>query len=111
MTTPTDLTIPLSALIFSGPDRAEAVAENWDTIQIGVLLQHVVTEMANGTLDTETLHTVSVTFDVSAEAATGREVSFQGRIDRKTRTLIFASGLAMQGEQVLLKATIIYRIA
>ncbi len=111
MTTPTDLTIPLSALKFTSAESAEAVADNWDTIQIGVLLQHVVTEMATGTLAAGTLHTVSVTFDVSSEAATGREVSFKGRIDRKTRTLIFASGLATQGDQVLLKATIIYRIA
>ena len=111
MTTQTDLLIPLSALVFDGADKARAVAENWDTTQIGVLLQQVVTENATTLLDDGALHTVSVTFDVSAEAVTGSEVQFSSRIDRKTRTLIFASGLAMQDDAVLLKATIVYRIS
>lgn len=111
MTTLTDLTIPLSALNFNGADKAQAVAKDWDTIQVGVLLQHVVTEMASGTLEAGSLHTVSVTYDVSSDAAPDQAVSFTGRIDRKTRTLIFASGLAKQSDKVLLKATIIYRIA
>lgn len=111
MTTQPDLIIPLSVLEFQGGDKARAVAEDWDTTQIGVLLQHVVTQSATGLLDEGTLHTVSVTFDVSAEAATGSDVTFESRIDRKTRTLIFASGLATQNDRVLLKATIVYRIA
>ena len=111
MTTQTDLIIPLSALEFLGETKARAVADNWDTTQIGVLLQSVVTQHATGLLDEGSLHTVSVTFDVSAEAATGSDVQFESRIDRKTRTLIFASGFATQGDAVLLKATIVYRIA
>ena len=111
MTTQTDLIIPLSALEFASDDQARAVAADWDTTQIGVLLQQVVTRQATGLLTEGSLHTVSVTFDVSAEAATGSEVQFESRIDRKTRTLIFASGIATQGDAVLLKATIVYRIA
>ena len=111
MTTQTDLIIPLSALQFEGADKAHAVADDWDTTQIGVLLQQVVTQNAASLLDSGALHTVSVTFDVSAEAATGSDVKFESRIDRKTRTLIFASGLATQNDRVLLKATIVYRIA
>ena len=111
MTKLPDLVIPLSALEFQDETKARATAENWDTTQIGVLLQQVVSEHAKGLLEEGTLHTVSVTFDVSAEAATGSLVQFESRIDRKTRTLIFASGLATQGDNVLLKATIVFRIA
>ena len=36
------------------------------------------------------VHSVSVTFDVSSDAATaGEKIDFESRIDRKTRTLIF----------------------
>ena len=111
MTQLPDLTIPLSALDFQDDARAHATAENWDTPQIGVLLQQVIAQHATGLLDEGALHTVSVTFDVSAEAATGSLVQFESRIDRKTRSLIFSSGLATQGGSVLLKATIVFRIA
>jgi len=111
MTTLPDLIIPLSAVEFQADDKARATAQNWDTTQIGVLLQQVVREHAARLLESGGLHTVSVTFDVSADAATGTDIQFESRIDRKTRTLIFASGLATQGDAVLLKATIVFRIA
>ena len=52
-----------------------------------------------------------MTFDVSADAVTGNEIAFESRIDRKTRTLIFASGIAKQNDRHLLKATVVYRIS
>lgn len=110
MSTPTDLTIPLSALEFKADGGAIAVAENWDTTQIGVLLQTVIEQHATDQLEAQSLHFVSVTYDVSADAARGDQVSFQSRIDRRTRTLIFASGLASQGDRHLLKATVVFRI-
>lgn len=111
MTNLTDLNIPRSALSFEDPSRATATASDWDTTQIGVLLQSVVQQHAASLVDGAQIHTVSVTFDVSADAAMGDEVQFDSRIDRKTRTLIFASGLARQNGHVLLKATLVYRIA
>lgn len=110
MTDLTDLTIPLTALEFQGDDTAIATADHWDTTQVGVLLQQVATRHAASVLDSGELATVSVSFDVSAEAATGSEVQFQSRIDRKTRTLVFASGLARQSNKVLLKTTVVFRI-
>ena len=111
MTQLTDLCIPRSALVFDGIDHASATAADLDTTQIGVLLQAVVQNHAASLVPADEIHTVSVTFDVSAGAAIGAEVQFASRIDRKTRTLIFASGLATQGDENLLKATLVFRIA
>lgn len=106
-----DLTIPLSALEFSSDSTASATAADWTVIQVGVLLHAVVERHANSLVKAGELHSVSVTFDVSADAVTGNEVSFESRIDRKTRTLIFASGIAKQNDRHLLKATVVYRIS
>ena len=110
MTTHEDLNIPLSALDFSSDGAASAVAKSWNTTQIGVLLQTVIEQHAAAQLDGQSLHFVSVTYDVSADVASGSEISFQSRIDRRTRTLIFASGLASQGDRHLLKATVVFRL-
>ena len=110
MSTNTDLIIPLSALSFQSGEAATAVAAEWDTTQIGVLLQTVIERHAAAQLNDQSVHFVSVTYDVSAKAASGEEVQFSSRIDRKTRTLIFASGLAYQGARHLLKATVVFRI-
>ncbi|MCR9270556.1 MAG: hypothetical protein ACX94B_07620 [Henriciella sp.] len=106
-----DQVIPLSALTFESDAVATATAEAWDVVQVGVLLQAVVQNHASTLLDDGSLHTVSVTFDASSEAISGSDVRFESRIDRKTRTLVFASGLASQGDRHLLKATVVFRIA
>lgn len=111
MSTQTDLTIPLSALSFQSDEAATAVAGAWDATQIGVLLQTVIQRHALAKLDGQDAHFVSVTYDVSAEPTSGADVAFTSRIDRKTRTLIFASGIAQQGARHLLKATAVFRIA
>lgn len=105
-----DLTIPLSALNLLEDGAATAVAAQWNTTQIGVLLQTVIEHHASAAVPGQTLHFVSVTYDVSADAATGDEVQFQSRIDRRTRTLIFASGVANQNDRHLLKATVVFRL-
>jgi len=110
MSTRTDLTIPLSALSFQSEGAATAFAEQWDTTQIGVLLQTVIEQHALALLEQQSVHFVSVTYDVSADPVSGEEVQFNSRIDRKTRTLIFASGMATQGARHLLKATVVFRI-
>ena len=106
-----DLTIPLSTLEFASDSTATATAHEWTVIQVGVLLQAVVEHHAKSLVEEGDLHSVSVTFDVSADAATGTNVAFESRIDRKTRTLIFASGIAKQNDRHLLKATVVYRIS
>ena len=110
MSTHTDLNIPLSALQFSEDGAAMAVAESWNTTQVGVLLQTVIERHAAEQLNGQSLLFVSVSYDVSADVAAGETVRFQSRIDRRTRTLIFASGLASQGEDHLLKATVVFRL-
>lgn len=105
-----DLTIPRSALEFTSDSTATATADNWTVIQVGVLLQAVIEHHARSVLNEGDIHAVSVTFDVSAEALTGTQVEFESRIDRKTRTLIFASGIAKQNDRHLLKATVVFRI-
>ena len=110
MSTRTDLNVPLSALEYHSDGAAIAEAENWNTTQIGVLLQTVIEQHAADQLKKQTLHFVSVTYDVSADAAHGDEIQFQSRIDRRTRTLIFASGTASQGDRHLLKATVVFRL-
>ncbi|MEO1552371.1 MAG: hypothetical protein AAFR82_00445 [Pseudomonadota bacterium] len=110
MSTQTDLNIPLSALKFASDGAATAVAENWNTTQIGVLLQSVIEQHARAQLQDQSPHIVSVTYDVSADVASDTDITFQSRIDRRTRTLIFASGLASQGDRHLLKATVVFRL-
>ena len=111
MSTLTDLKIPLSALEFAADGTAHARADDWSPTQIGVLLQTTIEHAAQNALDGQSLHVVSVTFDVSADAVSGEEIQFRSRIDRKTRTLIFASGLASQGDDHLLKATVVFRLS
>ena len=110
MTHNSDLLVPISQLEFDSPSQASAIAANWEVIQIGALLQHVVRNHALSELDDGNPRTVSVTFDVSEPVQDGETVAFQSRIDRRTRTLVFASGTATQGARHLLKATVVFRI-
>ncbi len=110
MATQTDLIVPLSALQFDGDDCAQAEADAWETVQVGALLQNVIERHASAQLSEGQLFAVSVTFDVSADAAAGEQITFKSKIDRRTRTLVFVSGLAIQNSKPLLKATMVYRI-
>lgn len=110
MTDRTDPTIPLSQLVFERENRARVPANDWDSVQIGALLQHLIRRQAEQALKRGELFSVSVTFDVSADAVPDDDVVFESRIDRRTRTLVFSSGTAMQGDRHLLKATAVYRI-
>jgi hypothetical protein len=53
---------------------------------------------------------VSVTIDVSSEAAQGADVTLEPKVDRQTRTILFTGGMARQGDKPLMKATAVYRI-
>lgn len=111
MTDQNDLIVPVSALDFDDAHVAHAIAADWDTIRTGALLQHVISHAVSAQLDDGEAVVVSVTFDVSEPAIDGEKVTFESRIDRRTRTLVFASGTAAQGARHLLKATVVYRIA
>lgn len=110
MTQHSDLLVPISQLQFDGTSIARAVAESWDVIQTGALLQHVIRQHTASELAEGTPLAVSVTFDVSEPVQDGEMVTFESRIDRRTRTLVFASGMATQGPRHLLKATVVFRI-
>ncbi len=107
----TDLTIPISMLKFDADGGAAAPSAGLDLTQLGVLLQTVVEHHAQSLVEGAALHPVSLTFDVSEAPSGPDDVAMTSRIDRKTRTLIFASGLAQQAGRPRLKATIVYRIA
>ena len=111
MTDQSDLNIPLSQLQFDGDDGARAISSEWSTMQIGAMLQHVIQRHATNLLDDGTPIVVSVTFDASEAATSGAEIQFESRIDRRTRTLVFASGTAAHADRHLLKATVVFRIA
>ncbi len=105
-----DLNIPLSQLRFETDQVTYAALADCSTIQIGAMLQHVVQRHAASVLDGGTPMVVSVTFDASIAATPGADIRFESRIDRRTRTLVFASGTAAQDDRHLLKATVVFRI-
>ncbi len=53
---------------------------------------------------------VSVTIDVTGADVTG-EPAFAARVDRKTRTVLFTGGSATCGDETVMNATAVYRIA
>jgi hypothetical protein len=58
----------------------------------------------------ESVDLVSVTMDVSARVDTPGVPSFDTRIDRRTRTILFAGGSASVGGTVVMTATAVYSI-
>ena len=71
------------------------------------VLDHAAADL---TPDAEVMLT-SLTLDTLGQSDGKQAVVFETRLDRQTRTLIFMSGLAKQGEAAVLKATAIYRIS
>jgi hypothetical protein len=53
---------------------------------------------------------VSVTVDVSARIDDSSKASFDTRIDRRTRTILFAGGSASVDGKVVMSATAVYSI-
>ncbi|HPF22077.1 MAG TPA: hypothetical protein PK417_01285 [Hyphomonas sp.] len=58
----------------------------------------------------EAVDLVSVTMDVSARVDTPGTPGFDTRIDRRTRTILFAGGSASVGGTVVMTATAVYSI-
>lgn len=53
---------------------------------------------------------VSVTVDVSARIEEAGAATFETRIDRRTRTILFAGGSATVGGKIVMSATAVYSI-
>jgi len=73
-------------------------------------LQQVVRAYAMSEIEGSVLSPVSVSFDITGDVQPAVATTFKAQIDRKTRTLIFASGIAAQGASPIAKATLVYRI-
>ena len=86
MTQLTDLCIPRSALVFDGIDHASATAADWDTTQIGVLLQAVVQNHAASLVPADEIHTVrSRSMSRLAQPMAPKCNSLAGSIARRER--------------------------
>ena len=106
----TDLTIPLSKLEIAADRTGHLPASDLSLSAIALVLQTVTEEVIGRDLDGAALNPVSVTIDVTGEVNGEDDLTFAPRIDRRTRTLVFASGLAKQNGRPLLKATMVFRI-
>jgi len=105
-----DLTIPYSSLNFTSESSALLEQSVPEHEVISALLMLVVRRHALSSIAGGEVIPVSVTVDVTGEAKPGETLTFESDIDRKTRTLVFINGTAMQGDTPLLKATAVYRI-
>lgn len=65
---------------------------------------------AEATCAPHAVEMVSVTIDVSAAADADTPTELEARIDRRTRTILFTGGLALQNGAPVMKATAVYRI-
>lgn len=106
----TDLTIPYSALDFDGDTRATLTQNAQDHEVLSALLMATVRRYGEVLAEGAKIVPVSVTIDVTGVVASDDAIQFEAIVDRKTRTLIFIGGEAMQGDTPLLKATAVYRI-
>lgn len=110
MTLDSDLILPFSQLDFADDARATARDVPADHTVIAGLLQHVITAHAASLTDGVEVTLVSVTIDVTGPVPSGVEATFQSKLDRKTRTLIFIGGEATHAGGPMIKATAVYRI-
>ncbi|MCI4644359.1 MAG: hypothetical protein MRY64_06205 [Hyphomonadaceae bacterium] len=108
--------IPDSVLPFSRIDWTEeaeprlAETEGLGVEAFGAVLAHIVRCAA--TRDAErAVEPVSLTQDMTAPIEPETPLVFATAIDRRTRTLVFASGRAAQGERVVMTLTGVFRIA
>jgi len=105
-----DFVVPRSALTFQTMSEASADIDQLSPAQLAGLLEAVIDHHARSLLEEGALSIVSITMDMSGESEIAGALQFASRIDRKTRTLIFASGVAKQNDRHLLKATVVFRI-
>jgi len=104
--------IPFGTLSFGEGGAARITLESAaDAEVVGALLMRVIREFAvNAAGEGQSAETVSVTVDITGELNPGAAITFTPAIDRKTRTIIFAGGMAKQNATTVMTATAIYRI-
>ncbi|HPE47714.1 MAG TPA: hypothetical protein PLR76_04925 [Hyphomonas sp.] len=73
-------------------------------------LMSAIRDMAETTCAPDEVELVSVTMDVSARTDAPADAVFETRIDRRTRTILFAGGTASIGGIVVMSATVVYSI-
>ncbi len=105
--------VPYAELQFAGDEGAASAMvsrSGWQAEVLAALISRVIRAHAEGEAAPGRIEPVSVSIDVTGEAKPGERVFFQPRIDRRTRTIIFASGVAMAEGRPALAARAVYRI-
>lgn len=77
---------------------------------IALRLMQEIREDAETACAPDAVELVSVTFDLSAAPQAATALSYEARIDRRTRTVLFTAGAARAGEANVMTATAVYRI-
>lgn len=77
---------------------------------IAIRLMQAIRADAEAACAPDVLDLVSVTLDMSASASDAAMLTYQPRIDRKTRTILFTGGAAHGPSGVVMTATAVYRI-
>lgn len=106
-----DLLVPLAALDWQ--DEAVVLAAPGETgpDALAVMLMQVVQGFAGRAAgESAAVSPVSVTLDTTGAPGAGDPVRFEAGLDRRTRTLVFAHGRAVQAGDTLLTLTGVYRI-
>lgn len=105
-----DLTLPLSRLVLhdeGGARLAEPGALSHEAL--GALLAFMVRSTA-GSVAGCAVEPVSLTLDTTGVFEDGAAVDFMTDIDRRTRTLVFANGRALQDGRAVMTLTGVFRI-
>lgn len=78
--------------------------------EIAVRLMQAIRADAEARCAPDLLDLVSVTLDLSAIATEPGALTYTPRVDRKTRTILFTSGMAAGSGETVMTATVVYRI-
>ncbi|MFN4023726.1 MAG: hypothetical protein ACK4MQ_02745 [Hyphomonas sp.] len=77
---------------------------------IAVRLMQAIRADAETACAPDVLDLVSVTLDLSASATDAAALTYEPKIDRKTRTILFTGGAARAPSGIVMTATAVYRI-
>ena len=97
METPSDLVILLSDLTRLTDGVADMPAHRAHThVQMGAVLQTLIADRVSAHCEGMSIEMVSASLDVASPFNPGMTTRFVPEVARKTRTLVFAHGLASQ---------------
>ena len=107
-----DIIVPLSHIERQPEGHFDLAAGHVSNLsQISVLLEQAITDLVTQKSRDRRIDLVSATYDVAGHLKPEDAIQLTAKIERQTRTLIFASGLATQKEAPLVQATLIFRIS